>query len=138
MERTHNKYKLSRCINTDEAKCQCELCSMGALTIGFLMCAERFSILLEQTVGGYVPLRWTSLCRCPEHNTKVGGVKNSDHCDGDAGDVKPYYGFNEKLTPAIFHQLAQMCFGYVKQYNTGRLHCSARLRDDIIKRKVQS
>lgn len=34
-----------------------------------------------------VPVRVNSGCRCKEHNTKVGGVKNSKHLTGKAADL---------------------------------------------------
>jgi uncharacterized protein YcbK (DUF882 family) len=35
-----------------------------------------------------IPFIVNSGCRCPEHNTKENGSKNSAHMDGDAADIR--------------------------------------------------
>ena len=120
------EYKLSRCISTKEARCHCGKCGQEGMKKTFLECADKFSIMLEDRAKEYVPIYWSSLCRCIPHNKASKGVKDSDHLIGDAGDCLPYNGFNSIITKEVFYEIAKLCFGYVKFYSSGRLHCSAR------------
>jgi uncharacterized protein YcbK (DUF882 family) len=42
--------------------------------------------IIRETLGK--PVNVTSGCRCPTHNAKVGGVKNSNHTHGTAADIQ--------------------------------------------------
>jgi hypothetical protein len=57
------------------------------------------------------PVILTSAYRSPEHNTRVGGAKNSRHMQGDAFDVRM-----DNHDPAAFEAAARACgftgFGY--------------------------
>lgn len=60
-------------------KCGCGFCKPDARLIATLN-------KIRETLGK--PVNVTSGCRCPKHNAKVGGVKDSNHTHGTAADIQ--------------------------------------------------
>jgi uncharacterized protein YcbK (DUF882 family) len=75
-----------------EFACRCG-CGFAAVD------AELLAVLtdLRETYGK--PIKITSACRCPSHNRKVGGSKNSMHLIGIAADIQV-----EGMSPAKVEQ----------------------------------
>lgn len=65
----------------EEMKCKC--CKELKFDIRLLVKLE----LLRSMMGG-IPILINSGYRCPKHNEKVGGAKNSYHMVGKAADIK--------------------------------------------------
>ena len=72
---------LSRNFSRSEFTCSC---GCGFDTVD----AELLDILqtARDDLGGIFTV--TSACRCPEHNTSVGGAGNSQHTKGRAADIQ--------------------------------------------------
>jgi len=51
------------------------------------------------------PIIVTSSIRCPKHNKKIGGVKNSFHCQGLACDLTPLKKDNFELLCVVSEKL---------------------------------
>ncbi len=84
----------------DEFKCKCGKCKLP------VDCPpeELIDILCEIRSHYNAPITINSGYRCPEHNAKVGGAKNSRHTKGDAVDfvvkgvkTQEVYDYCEKL-----------------------------------------
>ncbi len=77
---------LSKNISRKEITCHCG-CGTDNISPVFVAAAQQFRNLAGR------PVIFVSGCRCPEHNRKVGGEKNSFHLatetlEGRAGDVR--------------------------------------------------
>ena len=59
---------------------------------------------LRQRLGGQ-PLTVLSAYRTPEHNARVGGAKNSQHCLGKALDIRTPRGWSPPKMAAIVKQM---------------------------------
>lgn len=70
---------LSKHFSSHEFECQCGC--------GFDEIDEHLIEILEDLRQTFGPVRINSGCRCPKHNTFVGGTKNSQHIKGTAADV---------------------------------------------------
>lgn len=72
----------SKYFSEDEVKCHCG-CGYGMDVVNDTL----LNLLdqLREAVGG--PLYVSCMCRCPDHNAEVGGVRNSQHVRGNAADV---------------------------------------------------
>ena len=80
----------------DECSCRCG-CGLCNATPRLLMMAEKIRDLLRQ------PMIVTSVCRCREHNAKVGGSPQSKHLLGRAMDFHC-----ERLSPlAVYNAIAK-------------------------------
>ena len=77
--------KLTCNFNLDEFKCNCG-CDMPAFVEkNIKLLAEDLQVLRDVLNK---PIELTNAYRCPEHNTKVGGVKTSQHLSGKAADIQ--------------------------------------------------
>ena len=73
--------RLSKHFKREEFACQCG-CDFDTVD-------ARLIEVLEMVRGEYKqPITITSGCRCPEHNYKIGGAKDSQHTLGRAADIK--------------------------------------------------
>ena len=69
---------------------------------------------LEEMTGG--PLRVNSAYRSPEHNAKVGGVKHSQHMDGNAFDFGVSH-LNQAERGQLIEQMRAAGFRGIGVYN---------------------
>lgn len=74
--------KISPHFTRQEFACRCG-CGFDAVDIELVMVLED---VRRCFIGSSI--RITSPCRCPKHNTKVGGSKNSKHMQGTAADFQ--------------------------------------------------
>lgn len=74
--------QISTNFNQSEFDCRCSKCSETLIDMDHL---ERLQ-QLRHDLGSSI--RITSAYRCPDHNTSVGGAKNSQHMKGTATDIQ--------------------------------------------------
>lgn len=80
-----------------DAELKCPCCGVNE-------CTQQLVDALEELRAVVGPITVTSGYRCPNHNAKVGGEPNSQHCLGRAADVKV-----SRLTPAeVYRQAAKI------------------------------
>lgn len=72
--------KISKYFNRSELECRCG-CGFDSIDVETIALADE----CREFVGH--PITPSSACRCPEHNAKVGGAKNSQHVKARAIDL---------------------------------------------------
>jgi len=98
--------RLSKHFKQSEFACQC--CGKTKVNIQLIIALKK----LREKVK--VPIIITSGYRCPLHNKEVGGAKYSQHCLGNAVDIKI-----KGYTPAQVARLAKECgFTWTKVYSS--------------------
>jgi hypothetical protein len=98
---------LSDHFKSEEFKCPC----CGRVVVDSKL-IEKLELLRTFFNGASIMI--TSGYRCPDHNMKVGGVKNSQHTLGKAADIKV-----KGYDPVDVAKRARACgFAFVKVYPT--------------------
>lgn len=77
---------------------------------------------MRETAG--VPLQLSCAYRCEQHNTEVGGVPNSYHCQGIAADILIPDGFTVDDLASIAEQCGADGIG--RYYGDGFVHVDTR------------
>lgn len=86
----------------------CKCCGESKIKLQVILNLEKLRKMAN------APIIITSGYRCPKHNREVGGAKRSQHCLGNAVDVK-ITGY----TPTQVARMAKKCgFTWVKVYST--------------------
>lgn len=78
---------LSQHFSSSEFRCHCRKCQMPAIAPELLQALEQLISDMTVPATGRVTVHITSGYRCPDHNRKVGGAPNSQHCQGIAADI---------------------------------------------------
>lgn len=93
--------QVSRHFNRDEFACRCG-CGFDTVDI------ETLAVLEAVRRHFDAPVTITSGCRCPDHNRKVGGARNSQHVRGRAADIQVH-----GIDPGDVHDWIEAEFGEV-------------------------
>lgn len=119
---------LSEHFSSHEFACKCKLIG-GTKAKGYcggevraapelIEVLEKMRSDLTLDTGHAVRITITSGYRCPAYNRRVGGARNSQHCDGIAADIKVQYADGDHLSPAdVADYLEDL---YPDKYGIGR------------------
>jgi len=111
-------YKIGNHFVRSEFACKCG-CGFDTVDTTLLHLLEYIRIELKS------PIIITSGCRCPTHNTNIGGSKNSYHMQGRAVDIKCRDVFFETLKATVDKHMDG--WGGVGYYpNGGWIHIDTR------------
>jgi len=93
--------QLSRNLLRSEITCRCG-CGFDAI--------QPEAVVLFQAIRDYIgrPIRITSGCRCPDHNTRVGGAARSYHMQGAALDMQ-VSGLSARQFGALIREAHRVC-----------------------------
>lgn len=87
---------------------RCKHCKVARIDINLLLKLEELRVVL-----GNKPIIVTSGYRCTTYNTRIGGIKNSEHTKGKASDIKM-----TAVNPSNVYKEADKLFNGVGKYNT--------------------
>jgi hypothetical protein len=117
IKRNHKYMRLTDNFSMYEFECKCGCKMPKAVEINIIELADNLQYLRDYL---NVPIHLTNAYRCPIHNKKVGGVKNSQHLVGKAADLQIDNVSPESLADEIRFLMENNCFkkGGIGVYNT--------------------